>query len=188
MKNLSRNVMFAALFVGILWGVFVVNLILPIELRNLGIVPRTASGALGILCAPFLHANFAHLTANSVAVFTLIAIALTFDFASGIVAMATIILIGGAGTWMFGAFNSIHMGASGLIFGLIGYLIFCGWYHRNIKSVVVSLLILVLYGGTLLSLLNIVPGISWTGQFFGFIGGICAARITKNITPNATMH
>jgi len=179
MQKISQAVSVAVIFLGIIWGVYVINLILPFDLRQFGITPRSFHGLLGILFAPFLHSNFMHISANSVALFALLAIAFTFDYASMFLVIILIMGIGGGGTWLFGSPNTIHLGASGLILGLIGYLLFCGWYHKDLKSIVVSILVFFLYGGALFSLLVFVPGISWTMHFFGFIGGICAAKITK---------
>ena len=79
----------------------------------------------------------------------------------------------------FGTANTIHIGASGLIFGLIGFLLFSGIFRREWTALFVSLAIGFFYGGALLSLLSVVPGISWSGHFFGFLAGVMAAWWTK---------
>lgn len=81
--------------------------------------------------------------------------------------------------WVFGRSNTVHIGASGIIFGLIGFLMFMGIFRREWMALVCSIVIFIFYGGALLSLLFYVPGISWTGHVFGFFTGVLAAWWTK---------
>jgi membrane associated rhomboid family serine protease len=96
-----------------------------------------------------------------------------------LIAILIITLLGGGLVWVFGTANTIHIGASGLIFGLIGFLLFSGIFRREWTALFVSLAIGFFYGGALLSLLSVVPGISWSGHFFGFLAGVMAAWWTK---------
>ena len=84
----------------------------------------------------------------------------------------------GAGllAWTLGAPNSVHVGASGVIFGYLGFLLLSGWYSRSFMSIVMSLGVAALWGGTVMQVLPGAPGISWQGHLGGFIGGILAAR------------
>ena len=81
--------------------------------------------------------------------------------------------------WLSGKSNTIHIGASGIIFGLIGFMMFIGVFRREWIALIVSLAIFFCYGGLLLSLLVHQPGISWEGHFFGFLTGVMAAWWTK---------
>lgn len=85
-------------------------------------------------------------------------------------------LVGGLGVWLIGAQNSVHIGASILIFGYLGFLLFRGYFRRDIPSIAVSLLVFFLYGGVLWSVLPTTPGVSWEGHLFGLIGGAIAAK------------
>jgi len=149
------------------------------DLRTYGIRPREVEGLWGIFCSPFLHGNFGHLLANTGALFGLLTVAFVFSRKLTWIAILTITLLSGGLVWVFGTANTIHIGASGLIFGLIGFLMFIGFFRREWTALFVSLAIGFLYGGALLSLLNVVPGISWSGHFFGFIAGVMAAWWTK---------
>jgi membrane associated rhomboid family serine protease len=84
--------------------------------------------------------------------------------------------VGGLGTWLFGMPNTIHIGASGVVFGLFGFLLSRGIFERSIGAVLMSLVAAFLYGGMLWSLIPVRYGISWSGHLFGFIGGMLAAR------------
>jgi membrane associated rhomboid family serine protease len=90
---------------------------------------------------------------------------------------AIVALVGGLGTWLFGADGSLHVGASGVVFGFAAYLVARGLFDRRLHYLVIGLLVAVVYGGTLLSGLLPSPGISWQGHLFGALGGILAARI-----------
>lgn len=182
MRGIPKSVVAATTFLAVIWAVYLLDLMLPADLRALGIRPRSVSGLGGILFAPFLHANFGHIVANSAALFILLVLAFTVEYRSVLPALGVISVVGGGGSWLFGS-PGVHIGASVLIFGLTGYLLSFGLYRRNPKAAIVSLAVLILYGGSLFSLLIPVPGISWSGHFFGFIGGIIAARLMVRSDP-----
>ncbi|MFM7788135.1 MAG: rhomboid family intramembrane serine protease, partial [Microcystis panniformis] len=86
-------------------------------------------------------------------------------------------LVGGLGVWLFAAPGSIHIGASILIFGYLGFLLLRGYFQRNIPSILLSILVFLLYCGTIWGVLPSRPGISWQGHLFGFLGGVLAAKL-----------
>lgn len=171
----ARNIQWALLLVLILWGIHFLNSLLPLDLRAYGIRPRQTDGLEGILFMPFLHANVTHLAANSGALVVLLTVALTYSRIRTFAALATIILFGGLGVWVFGQPRTVHIGASGVIFGLIGFLLFIGIFRREWKAFFITLIAFFLYGGALLSLLVYVPGVSWSAHFWGFGAGVLAA-------------
>jgi len=177
--NFNRAVKFALTAVAVLWGVHALNLFLPIDLRYFGIQPRRMDGLVGIVAAPFLHGDLNHLIANSSALLVLLAVALAYNRKMAFAALATIIVLGGLMVWIFGSASAIHIGASGVVFGLIGYLLFVGIFRREWIALIVSAVVLLLYGGALLSLLRIIPGVSWSSHFFGFMAGVAAAWSTR---------
>jgi membrane associated rhomboid family serine protease len=178
--KISQNLRLAFAVIAILWLVYFLNLILEIDLRIYGIIPRNIDGLWGIPAAPFLHVDIQHLTANSGVLFILLAVSFSYSRAQTLKALLTITLLGGVMVWLLGTGGSVHIGASGVIFGLIGYLMFLGLFRRNWKAVVISVAITLLYGGALYSLLIYVPGISWSGHLFGFISGVVAAWWGRN--------
>jgi membrane associated rhomboid family serine protease len=142
-----------------------------------GIVPRNLVGLRGIILAPFLHGDFQHLLANSIPFAILgwlVMLNRTRDFFTVTFITA---LVGGLGVWLFGATNSVHIGASILIFGYLGFLLFRGYFQRDIPSIAVSLVVVFLYGGVLWGVLPTTPGVSWEGHLFGLLGGIISAKI-----------
>ena len=160
----------------VMWGVWAADLFWPGRIGH-GIVPRTAYGVSGIVMAPFLHGNLQHLLSNTIPFVILGAIillrgprALTFVF---IVSA----LVSGLGTWLFAAPGTEHIGASGIVFGFLGYVLLRAIYDRRLSSFVIAVVVAVLYGAMLVSSILPASGISWTGHVFGFMGGVVAARL-----------
>lgn len=172
--------------VGVLWAVQLINAIGGHFLDKLGILPRTLSGLKGILFAPFLHASWGHLISNSIPLLVLgwmIMLRRKRDFfyvagVSGAVA--------GIGTWIIGR-EAYHFGASGVVFGLIGYLISRAVMERKFWSILAAIATLFLYGGALFGILPTASAVSWEGHLFGLIGGIVASYyMLKNAKQTGT--
>lgn len=162
-------------FVGVLWGIELVNVAFGNRLLVFGILPRTFVGLRGILFAPFLHGSFAHLLANTVPLLVLGSLVLLSGRGAFIRASVIIAIVGGGLTWAFGRF-AYHVGASGLIFGYLGFLVAKAWYERQVLSILIALVAGVLYGGVRLQVLPTTPGVSWEGHLFGFLAGLLAGR------------
>jgi membrane associated rhomboid family serine protease len=161
---------------GAFWGVFAVNTLLGGALNVLGVIPRTTVGLRGLLFAPFLHANFNHLVANSVPFLVLGWLVMLRDSRHFLPVTLFSMLGGGLMAWLFGAPGSVHIGASGVIFGYLGFLLLSGWYARSAASILLSLGVAAAWGGLVLGVMPGTPGVSWQGHLGGFIGGVMAAR------------
>jgi membrane associated rhomboid family serine protease len=171
-------------FIGTIWAVFLLEIVSPVDLRSLGLVPRTLPGLVGIPAMPFLHANWQHLISNTLPLFVLL-ILLAGSKANSWVVVVQIVLLGGAVLWLLGR-PAIHIGASGLIFGLMAFLIISGLLERRFVPLAISVVVIFFYGGSLL--LGVVPRlgshVSWDGHLFGAIsGGIVAYLLTRNSQP-----
>lgn len=165
-------------FVGIIWGLEILDWVLQgwWTTNNWGILPRTFIGLRGIIFAPFLHGSFAHVAANTIPFLVLgglIMLRRPSNFWA--VTIATTI-IGGAGTWLFGR-TSMHIGASGLIFGYFGFLLTLGYFERSLPAVLQSIIVGAIYGGLIWGVLPAQPGISWEGHLFGFLAGVFTAYL-----------
>jgi membrane associated rhomboid family serine protease len=176
LKELKTHGVTLACFAGIMWAVACADFFLHGDLRQYGIVPRTYLGLRGILFAPFLHGNFNHLMTNTLPFISLgwlVMLRRNRDFYwVTIIAM----LVGGLGTWLVGTSSSVHIGASGVIFGYLGFLLSRGYFERSLISVLASAIVAFFYGGLLWGLLPTEDGVSWEGHLFGFTGGMLAAR------------
>lgn len=163
-----------------LWAVCFLSMVLPFDLRSYGIIPRTVHGLPGLFFSPFLHAGVGHLFSNSMALAPLLFFALVYSRKSALKAIVFIALVGGAGIWLFGMSHTVHIGSSGVIFGLIGYLMAIGLFRRKLSALLVSLIVAFYYGWALSGLFIVVPGVSWSAHFFGFLAGVAAAWVTRN--------
>ena len=142
-----------------------------------GIVPRTWDGLEGIAFGPFIHASFAHLIANTVPFAILGALVLINGVGEFIFVFVASALVAGLGTWLFGTPHTQHVGASGIILGFMGFLLFRSAFDRRILSAVITIAVAALYASALAWSLVPSEDVSWTNHFFGFIGGIIAARL-----------
>jgi len=167
--------------VAVLWAVEIADraIVRPFFHRSLdvyGILPRTAIGLRGILFAPFLHGGFEHLLANTVPFLIMGWLVSARERADFFWVSAIAALTSGLGTWVFGR-PALHIGASGVVFGYFGYLLFRGYFERSAIAVAVALITGITYGGLIWGVLPSQGHISWEGHLFGFLGGILAARL-----------
>ena len=162
----------------VFWAVEILDVLLPfLQLDQYGIRPRTERGLWGVLASPFLHGDFEHLMGNSIPFLILGWLTMVRErWHFGLVTSLAMVL-GGLGVWTFGASGSVHIGASGVIFGYLGFLLLSGFFERRFGSILVSLGVGVVYGGLVWGVLPNQPGVSWEGHLFGFLAGIFAAYV-----------
>jgi len=181
----KESLVFPIRFVFILWAVYALGLILPFDLALLGIYPRSFQGMIGILLAPLVHGNMLHLISNTLPLLVLgIILFLFYDRIARKVFFQcyffTNILV-----WIF-ARPSLHIGASGLVYGLASFLIFFGMFRKDFRSIVISLIILVLYGGLVYGIFPQQPGVSWESHLMGALVGLATASQLAKVKLVAT--
>ncbi len=152
-----------------------------------GLSPRTFGGLLGIVTMPFLHAGLWHLLANLSSLVVLLGFLLVFHSQKALEVVLEVILLGGILLWIFGR-PAIHVGASGLVYGLAGYLIAVGFAQKRFLELIASVVVAFLYGTSLVwGLLPIRPGVSWDGHLAGLLAGVAIGiwGETQNRDPAA---
>jgi membrane associated rhomboid family serine protease len=165
-------------FVVLLWILEILDAASGHPLDAYGIQPRSEDGLVGIAAAPMLHFGFGHLVSNTVPVLVLGFLTLVTGLARGLLATAIIWVVGGLGVWLFAGPQSIHAGASVLVFGWIVLLVVRGFLTRRTSEIFIGVAVFLLYSGALLGVLPGQPGVSWQGHLFGAIGGAIAAWAT----------
>src|SRR5690242_10544710 len=177
-------------FIALLYVIELFDSLSNHRLDQNGIRPLETDGLLGIVFAPLLHANWDHLIANTVPALVLGFLMTLAGMSRFIVATAIIWILGGFGTWLIGNIGAHcpyvgvtcttnHIGASGLIFGWLAFLIVFGFFSRKVWEIVVGIVVLFVYGGVLLGVVPGTPGVSWQGHLCGAIAGIFAAYVVS---------
>ncbi|MCW2732623.1 MAG: hypothetical protein JWR13_3439 [Mycobacterium sp.] len=170
-------------FVALLYVIEAIDQVSGSRLEQDGIRPLEADGLWGILWAPLLHANWAHLVANTIPALVLGFLVSLAGMSRFVYATVIVWILGGLGTWLIGnlgAPNGVetnHIGASGLIFGWLTFLIVFGFFTRHAWQIVVGILVFVVYGGVLWGALPGTFGVSWQGHLCGGIAGVIAAYL-----------
>jgi membrane associated rhomboid family serine protease len=161
-------------FIALIWGVFFASWFFP-GLDDYGVVPRRLTGLVGIPAMPFLHENLQHILSNTIPLFVLLVL-LAGSRAESWEVVALIVVLGGLLLWIFGR-EAMHIGASGLIFGLGAFLIVSGFLEKRIVPLLIALFVGFFYGGALVS--GIIPRIgshvSWDGHLCGMAAGVITA-------------
>ena len=148
------------------------------------IYPRDTSGLTGILTAPLLHGDWAHLVANTVPFLLFGFLAMSGGLGQWFAATATIWVISGIGVWLISPAPVI--GASGIVFGWFLFLLARGFYARNGRQIVLALVLFLFYGSLLWGVLPSDPRVSWQAHLFGAIGGLVAASWVAKADRRAT--
>lgn len=181
-SRLKSRIVLLVLFVGSMWAVFLLSAAMPsLNLNQHGVVPRSFGGLQGILFAPWLHASLGHIAANTSGLLILGWLCMWPRLSNFWEATVGGMLGAGICAWLFGAPYSIHIGASGLVFGYAGYLIARGYYTRRLLALMVALLVVASLGLSLLiGVLPLYPGLSWQSHIGGLLGGILAVRMSSS--------
>lgn len=159
---------------GLMWLSEIVDTALGGALDDYGIRPREVDGLPGILAAPFLHAGFAHLMANTATflVLGLLVAWLTDHFWK---VTLGVVVLGGLGVWLVGGPHTVHVGASGLVYGYATFLVVYGIVSRRMTATIVAIAVFIVYAGLVAGALPGQDGVSWEGHLFGALAGALLA-------------
>lgn len=188
--RLKQALIVMALVVAGLWVIELVDTVVSHSLDAFGIMPRTVEGLGGIVVAPLLHAGFGHLAANSVPLFALGTVLWTEGIKKWLVTVATSWLTSGVFAWLIGPVQAVVVGASGVIFGLITYLIVRGFLSRSWLHLGIGLVVMFAYGYALLGIFPwaVGPFVAWQGHLGGAIGGLLAAWLLHRRSERTRMR
>jgi membrane associated rhomboid family serine protease len=163
--------------VALMWGLEIVDVAVGHDLDAYGIHPRDAGGLPEIVSAPFLHVGFGHLIGNTIP-FAVMGSTIALAGVRRLLTVTAMVgLISGLGVWLIASSNSVHLGASGLVFGYATYLISRGIFSRRLVELAIGAAVAFIWGFTLLWGLLPHGQISWQAHAFGAVGGVVAARL-----------
>ncbi|WP_425588437.1 rhomboid family intramembrane serine protease, partial [Streptomyces tremellae] len=166
-------------WVALLWLLLGIDEATGESLNTLGITPRRPGELLDIIPAAFLHGSVAHLASNTFPLLVLGFLAALGGLARFFGIVLTITVVSGFGVWLTAPGNSVTIGASGVVFGLLAFLVITGFVNRRAWDVVLGLVVLAVYGSVLLGALPGNPGVSWQAHAFGLVGGVLAAFLFR---------
>ena len=163
-------------FIGVLWTVFIIDEAFALRLGRFGLRPGSVPGLIGILTAPLLHANFQHILSNTLPMFIALTATLYLYPNSALRVIPAVWLGSGLLAWFF-ARPSLHIGASGVIYGLLAFVFVSGILRRDMRSISVSLLVGFLYGSMVWGVLPSRPNMSWEMHLTGAVVGVLMAFV-----------
>lgn len=176
-SGIQARLLTLSLFIGSIWGVSLFCLSLSWQ-QSLGIEPRTLLGLLGLVTAPWAHASLGHLLSNTAPLVVLGYLAMIPKKEGFVAAVVCSTVFAGAAAWLLGAPGSVHIGASGVVFGLFGFVVARGFYARRVIDLLVAVPATSFYGFSMaLGALPIYPGVSWQSHLGGLLGGVLAAKV-----------
>lgn len=174
-RQLYRKLTFPIGFLVVLWAIQFFQFFTGVDLRRLGVYPRDVEGLTGILTSPLIHGGWEHLFYNSVSFFLLSLVVFGFYPRIALRSFIWLYLLSGLGVWIFAQPGTYHIGASGVVYGMVALVFWLGIFRRNVKSVVLALIILVTYAGFFSGIVPGKEGISWESHLLGGIAGIFLA-------------
>jgi membrane associated rhomboid family serine protease len=178
-----RAAIVIAAFTALLYLVEFVDLVvLHGSLNHDGIRPRTLSGLGGVLWSPFLHENWGHLAANTLPILVFGFLAMAGGMAQFVSVTVLVWLVSGLGVWATAGSATVTIGASGIAFGWLAFLLVRAVFNRSFGQIDVALVLLFYWGSILWGLIPGQPDISWQGHVFGAIGGVLGAFLATRAT------
>ena len=184
LPNLKAHALILGGFVALFWLIELIDW-LPggRNLDGYGVHPRDLSNWSGIFYAPFLHSDFAHVAANTLPFIVLGWLILLRGYRDWIIVSVGSMLASSLGAWLFGQPRSVHIGASGVLFGYFGFLLVRAISERSLKAISAALIVVLMYGSLIWGVLPLVEGVSWQMHLFGFLGGAVLAWVLPATTP-----
>lgn len=176
------SVIISFVFVALLWAVKGFEVFTKKDLSILGVYPMKAKGLIGILTAPLVHADFTHLMSNSITLFVVMIFLFYAYINSSVRVFLIIYFLPNLLVWFLGR-PAYHIGASGVIYGILAFLFFVGLVRRDPRSIGLSLLVTFMYGGLVWGILPYDPAISFEAHISGAAVGILCAVIFRNSDP-----
>ena len=183
-KGIFHHSLFVScLFIMILWLVRIFETEFQFDFAIWGILPLTKTGLRGIICGPLIHSSLEHLIANTLPLFILTFSLFFFYRKSSYIIFILIYLLSGLFVWLVGR-EVLHIGASGIIYGLAAFLFMSGIISFNIRLLTISLAVALVYGGLFWGIFPIKPGISWESHLWGGITGFGLALLFRKSAPS----
>ncbi len=188
---MARSLFFPGIFVLVMWLVKLTEIIFDQDLSGFGLWPLQWKGLIGIAASPLLHANLSHLAANTLPLFFLGGLLFYFYKPLAWRVFFLIWFLTGLWVWLFARGEAVHIGASGIVYGLAAFIFLSGILRRDNKLMAITLLIAFLYGGLVWGIFpQLFPNqpISWESHLMGLISGTILAIYYRNAGPQRNVY
>lgn len=173
-RHFVDSLQFPLLAVLTIWLAFVFQWITLADWGEWGIYPRRIWGMTGIFTGPLVHGSWGHLASNTAPLFALTFITMYFYRKVAMRAFWMIYLLTGVAVWLL-ARPVYHIGASGVVYGLVAFIFWNGIFRRSLRSIILALIVMVLYSGMFMGVLPDQEGVSWESHLLGSFAGIFAS-------------
>ncbi|MCW5921601.1 MAG: rhomboid family intramembrane serine protease [Saprospiraceae bacterium] len=173
-RHFYESMRFPLFAIAVLWLVHFYQVAVGFDPGEYGIMSRRLWGLRGILTGPLVHGSWGHLISNSFPLFVLTGISLYFYRKVAIRAFWMIYLLTGLAVWVFARPVS-HIGASGVVYGLVAFIFWNGIFRRSLRSIILAAVVMLLYSGMFMGILPDQEGISWESHLLGSLAGILAS-------------
>jgi len=182
-NRMATALVLPAIAAVVIWCIWLLDHGLELNLPRFGLYPREAKGLFGIASAPLLHGDWEHIFNNSTAVVMLGWCLMYFypRLAGRVVGLTW--LLGGIGVWLIGREGPPHVGASGVIYGMVAFLFTSGMLRGQRTLMALSLLVAFLYGSLVWGIFPIVAGMSWESHLCGAFVGLVLALVHREVPP-----
>lgn len=191
-KQIINSIFYPLLFLISVWIIFIIERVYDLNFVQFGILPRTFKGLIGVVTSVFIHADLDHITSNS---FPILILGMMLFYFYKKIAKATFIwiwLVSGIWLWLGGRNGEqhpvYHIGASTLIYGLATFLFFSGVFRKHLRLMVVSALVVFLYGSIMWGIFPLKTEISWEGHLFGALAGVLVAFNYRKEGPQRRVY
>ena len=192
LKQIYQSLFYPFLFLLLMWSVFLVQVNSTFNFSAFGILPREVSGLLGIVTSVFVHGDLGHIASNSIPLLVLGMMLFYFYKKIAKAAFVWIWVISGIWLWIGGRNHAdypvYHIGASTLVYGLATFLFFSGVFRKHLRLMVVSALVVFLYGSIMWGIFPFKTEISWEGHLFGAIAGVLVAFNYRKEGPQRRVY
>lgn len=170
-RHFSESIRFPLAAVAVIWLVYFIQIVTGFDPGEYGIMSRRIWGLKGIITGPLVHGSWGHLASNTIPLFVLTAISIYFYRKVAMRAFWMVYVFTGVAVWLFARPVS-HIGASGVIYGLVAFIFWNGIFRRSLRSIILAAMVMLLYSGMFMGILPDQEGISWESHLLGSLVGI----------------
>ena len=174
-----RNICIVFSLISVLWVVFILQFLSLINTAPYGNWPQHVEGLKGIIFSPFIHGSFEHLVSNTLPILVLLTVLLNAYPRLALPVLVFIHVASGTMVWLLAPEHGVHIGISGIIYGIAGFLVASGIFRKDRTAVLISIFVVLLYGGMVAGFVP-TQGVSWQSHLYGAMSGIFIAYLVRN--------